>query len=49
MRARGLPEAEARALLIESFLVEAIPEGLPEVVSEELVGRIRAWLAGGVA
>ena len=47
MRARGLPEAEARALLIESFLVEAIPEGLPEEVREELVGRIRAWLAGG--
>ncbi len=47
MRARGLPEAEARALLIESFLVEAIPQGLPEAVNEELVGRIRAWLAGG--
>lgn len=46
MRSRGLPEAEARALLIESFLVEAIPDGLPEEVHEELVGRIRAWLAG---
>jgi Fe-S cluster assembly protein SufD len=47
MRARGVPEAEARALLIESFLVEAIPEGLPEALNEELTGRIRAWLAGG--
>jgi Fe-S cluster assembly protein SufD len=48
MRARGLPEAEARALLVESFLVEAVPQGLPEELNEELVGRIRAWLAGGV-
>jgi Fe-S cluster assembly protein SufD len=47
MRARGLPEAEARALLIESFLVEAVPDGLPEAVREELVGRIRGWLGGG--
>jgi Fe-S cluster assembly protein SufD len=43
MRARGLPEAEARALLIESFLVEAIPEGLPQEINHELVSRIRAW------
>jgi Fe-S cluster assembly protein SufD len=49
MRSRGLPEAEARALLIESFLVEAIPAGLPEALHEELVGRIRGWLAGGAA
>jgi Fe-S cluster assembly protein SufD len=47
MRARGLPEAQARALLIESFLVEAIPAGLPEALHEELVERIRAWLGGG--
>lgn len=49
MRSRGVPEAEARALLIESFLVEAIPSGLPEAVHNELVDRIRAWLAGGAA
>lgn len=49
MRARGVPEAEARALLIESFLVEAIPAGLPEDLHNELVNRIRAWLAGGAA
>ena len=47
MRSRGLREAEARALLIESFLVEAIPAGLPEALNEELVSRIRAWLMGG--
>jgi Fe-S cluster assembly protein SufD len=49
MRSRGVPQAEARALLIESFLVEAIPEGLPQEINDELIGRIRAWLAGGAA
>ena len=38
MRARGIPVAEARALLIESFIVEAI-----EKVEDE---RLRAALAG---
>ncbi len=46
MRARGVPEAEARALLIEAFLVEAIPDRLPDAVRDEIEGRIRAWLAG---
>ncbi len=45
MRARGIPEEQARALLIEAFLVQAIPDGLPEAVNEELLNRIRAWLA----
>lgn len=49
MRSRGVPEKQARALLIESFLIEAIPEGLPEPIHNELVERIRAWLAGGAA
>jgi Fe-S cluster assembly protein SufD len=49
MRSRGVPEAEARALLIESFLVEAIPSGLPEELNNELIGRIRVWLAGAAA
>lgn len=49
MRSRGVPEAQARALLIESFLVEAIPTGLPEELNDELVDRIRAWLAGAAA
>ena len=29
MRSRGITEAQARALLIEAFLIETIPEGLP--------------------
>ncbi|MES1198693.1 MAG: SufD family Fe-S cluster assembly protein, partial [Pseudomonadota bacterium] len=49
MRSRGVPEAEARALLVEAFLTEAIPEGLPEDLHAELVGRIQAWLRGGLA
>ncbi len=44
MRSRGVPEAEARALLIEAFLVEAIPEGLDVAIRDELTGRIGAWL-----
>jgi len=46
MRARGVPEAQARALLIEAFLVEAMPAGLPEGVATEIETRIRTWLAG---
>ncbi len=44
MRSRGIPEATARALLIEAFLVEAIPESLPSELDEELRGMIRRWL-----
>jgi Fe-S cluster assembly protein SufD len=44
MRSRGLPEAEARALLIEAFLMEAIPDGLDAAIRDELMGRIGAWL-----
>jgi len=44
MRSRGIPEATARALLIEAFLTEAIPEGLPSELDEELRGLIRGWL-----
>jgi Fe-S cluster assembly protein SufD len=44
MRSRGLPEAEARALLIEAFLVEAIPDDLEPAIRGELTGRVAAWL-----
>jgi Fe-S cluster assembly protein SufD len=49
MRSRGIPEAEARSLLIEAFLVEAIPVGLPDELNAELVGLIQGWLAEGQA
>lgn len=45
MRSRGMPEAEARALLIEAFLAETIPVGLPEELHNELIEMMRAWLA----
>lgn len=44
LRARGVPEAAARAMLIEAFLVEAIPDALPEELRDELTGLIRTWL-----
>jgi Fe-S cluster assembly protein SufD len=44
MRSRGLSEPEARAMLIEAFLVEAIPQGLDAGIRDELTGRIAAWL-----
>jgi Fe-S cluster assembly protein SufD len=44
MRSRGLQEVEARAMLIEAFLVEAIPEGLDAAIRDELTGRIASWL-----
>jgi Fe-S cluster assembly protein SufD len=44
MRSRGVLEADARALLIEAFLVEAVPLSLSDDVRGELTDRIRAWL-----
>ncbi len=46
MRSRGVPEADARALLIEAFLLEAVPEWMPTEEREEIEGRIAAWLRG---
>ncbi|OQW62060.1 MAG: hypothetical protein A4S17_08440 [Proteobacteria bacterium HN_bin10] len=47
MRSRGIPEAEARALLIEAFLLDVVPDWTPPDVKDEVVARVRAWLAGG--
>ncbi len=44
MRQRGLPEAEARALLVEAFLLEAVPDDLSAELRGELSVRIAAWL-----
>jgi Fe-S cluster assembly protein SufD len=46
MRSRGVAEAEARALLIEAFLTDAVPDWTPSEVREEIVARIGAWLRG---
>jgi len=47
LRARGIPEHQARALLVEAFLGEAVSEWLPEEVRGEAFARIRAWLEAG--
>ncbi len=44
LRSRGLPETEARALLTEAFLLEAVPGWLPAEVRGEVEARIGAWL-----
>jgi Fe-S cluster assembly protein SufD len=44
MRSRGVPESEARAMLIEAFLGEAIPESLDDVLRQEIVDRMHQWL-----
>lgn len=45
LMARGLPRPEAEALLIESFLGEAVEEGLGnEAAGEALMGVVEAWL-----
>lgn len=43
--ARGVPKPQAEALLIESFLGEAVEEGVEdEIVREALMGVIEGWL-----
>lgn len=46
IRSRGVPEVEARAMLIEAFLAESVPEALPETLRQEILDRMGAWLAG---
>jgi hypothetical protein len=46
MRSRGVPVGEARALLTEAFLLEAVPEWLPEDERGEIEAHICAWLRG---
>ncbi len=45
LRARGIPEDEARTLLVLAFLSEAIEEYGEDDVTEGLEDRVRAWLA----
>jgi Fe-S cluster assembly protein SufD len=44
MCSRGVPEAVARALLIEAFLLEAVLADLPEALQQELQRAVHAWL-----
>lgn len=45
MRSRGIPEEQARALLIESFVAEIFDEVKGEETREKLLERVRGWLA----
>lgn len=44
LRSRGLPRPQARALLIEAFLLEALPAWLDAAPQGEIQGAIDAWL-----
>jgi Fe-S cluster assembly protein SufD len=45
LRARGIPEAEAEAMLLEAFGFEAIERVRDEALREVLRGKARGWLA----
>ncbi|MGE3143289.1 MAG: SufD family Fe-S cluster assembly protein [Hyphomonadaceae bacterium] len=47
LRARGVPEGAARALLVEAFLVQAIPDFVGGDLRAEIERRIRNWLEAG--
>jgi Fe-S cluster assembly protein SufD len=44
LMARGIPETEAEALLIESFIAEAIEDIAHEGVREALLAQTHSWL-----
>lgn len=46
LRSRGVPGAEASALLTEAFLLEVLPDWLSAELRVELEGRVGAWLRG---
>ena len=49
LRARGIPEPEARALLIAAFVGEAFDKIDNEALRAALDEKVAAWLAGGPA
>jgi len=42
---RGIPEAQARALLVKAFVAEVVEDLEHEAAVEALEARIDAWLA----
>lgn len=48
-RSRGIPEADARVLLIEAFIGDAVEKIEDEAVRYALMQAARQWLAGGAA
>ena len=49
LRSRGIPEAEARALITRAFLLEALPDWLDSEARAGIETRIDAWLGGANA
>jgi Fe-S cluster assembly protein SufD len=45
LRARGIPEAEARALLVEAFVTELLDQVSAAPVRDWLKARVEGWLA----
>src|SRR3546814_20296919 len=46
LRTRGIPEAAARAMLIEAFLAESVHNLATKGICPALMASIRPWLAG---
>ena len=46
LQARGLPDAQAKALLTEAFVAEAFDRVENAAIRETLLGEVRAWLGG---
>ena len=44
MRQRGIPAAEARALLTEAFVADVFDDLEDEGLKESLLGKVREWL-----
>ena len=44
LRSRGIPEASARAMLVEGFLAEVVEEGIKEDYQEIFKAKISAWM-----
>ena len=45
MRARGIPQKEAEALLVQAFIAEAIEEIEDDTLAEDIRTRLAGWLA----
>tara|TARA_B100000315_G_scaffold143783_1_gene132812 strand:+ start:5873 stop:7165 length:1293 start_codon:yes stop_codon:yes gene_type:complete len=44
LRSRGIPEATARAMLVEGFLAEVVEEGVDEVYQDIFKAKISTWM-----
>lgn len=44
LRQRGIPDAQARAMITRAFLIEALPDWLGETLRGEIEARIDGWL-----